>query len=216
MPIYNGIEFIDESVSSILNQTYDKWELIVGINGHTENSIVFNIAKKYNSLYSSKIKVIDFYKIKGKANTLNKMLLHCNYDYIALLDVDDIWHPNKLEIQSNYLNTFDIIGSRCVYFGDINEIIPNIPIGDISNFNFLSVNPIINSSSIIKKELCYWDDNIDGVEDYDMWLRLKEQSKKFYNCSEVLVKHRIHQTSAFNAQGNNLKVDNLIKKYTYN
>jgi len=40
MPIYNGIEFIEESVSSILNQTYDQWELIIGVNGHPENSPV--------------------------------------------------------------------------------------------------------------------------------------------------------------------------------
>jgi len=38
MPIYNGIEFINESVPSILQQTYGEWELLIGINGHPENS----------------------------------------------------------------------------------------------------------------------------------------------------------------------------------
>ena len=41
MPIYNGIEFINESVSSIILQTFGEWELIIGINGHPENSEVF-------------------------------------------------------------------------------------------------------------------------------------------------------------------------------
>ena len=44
MPIYNGIEFIEESVSSILQQTYANWELIIGINGHPENSSIYQIA----------------------------------------------------------------------------------------------------------------------------------------------------------------------------
>ena len=71
MPIYNGIEFIHESVGSVLNQTYDKWELIIGINGHLENSDVYKIAKNFENT-SNKIRVFDFYKIKGKSNALNE------------------------------------------------------------------------------------------------------------------------------------------------
>jgi len=215
MPIYNGIEFIDESVSSILNQTYDKWELIIGINGHPENSDVFKIAKEYEKK-SNKVKVIDFYQIKGKSNTLNRMIKYCNYNYVALLDVDDIWHNKKLEIQSLMLDKFDVIGSNCVWFGDRPGIIPSIPIGDISSFDFSSVNPIINSSSVIRKELCYWNSNYDGVEDYDMWLRLRKQNKKFFNYKEVLVQHRIHEASAFNAKGNHNKVNDLLDSYRFN
>ena len=47
MPIYNGIEFIDESVSSIMQQTYTEWVLIIGVNGHPPNSEVFQKAVKY-------------------------------------------------------------------------------------------------------------------------------------------------------------------------
>ena len=209
MPIYNGIEFIDESVISILNQTYNNWELLIGINGHIQNSEVYKIAKKYE--INEKIKVFDFYKIKGKSTTLNELIKLCNYDYVAILDVDDIWIFNKLEIQTAFLNKYDIIGSKCIYFGDIEGIIPNIPIGNISNYNFSLQNPIINSSSIIKKSLCFWNEN--GIEDYDLWLRLRQNNNTFYNCSEILVKHRIHKNSAFNSKGNHLLVKNLIKKY---
>ena len=45
IPIYNGVEFIEESVSSVLNQTYDQWELLIGINGHSQDSEVYKIAK---------------------------------------------------------------------------------------------------------------------------------------------------------------------------
>ena len=219
IPIYNGIEFIEESVSSILNQTYDKWELIIGINGHPENSDVYKIAKEYENKSGkaeqllSKIRVFDFHTIKGKSNTLNAMIQYCKYDHIALLDVDDIWHDEKLSVQSQILQSYDVIGSNCIWFGERNNVIPPIPLGDISNINFSLVNPIINSSSVIRKDLCYWNGNWNGIEDYDLWLRLRKQNKKFYNCKEVLVKHRIHSTSAFNSKGNHNRVKDLIQLY---
>ena len=215
IPIYNGVEFIEESVSSVLNQTYDQWELLIGINGHPQNSDVYKIAKEYEKK-SGKIKVYDFYTIKGKSNTLNEMIPFCNYDYVAILDVDDIWHPQKLKIQSQALNDFDIIGTQCIYFGErLNGITPNIPFGDISNIDFSLVNPIINSSTLTRKEFCYWKNMWDGVEDYDLWLRLRKQNKKFYNFKEILVKHRIHNTSAFNANGNNNKVGSLLVSHGF-
>ena len=210
MPIYNGIEFIDESVGSVLRQTFSEWELIIGINGLPENSDVYKKASEY---ISEKIIVVDFFNIKGKANALNEMIKFCNYDYVAILDVDDIWYPDKLKIQEPFINKYDVIGSRCVYFGDINNVVPPIPVGDFSEENFNIGNPIINSSCIIRKSLCFWNHKWNGVEDYDLWLTLQKQKKLFYNCSEVLVKHRIHKTSAFNAQGNNNLVDDLKKLY---
>ena len=64
-----------------------------------------------------------------------------------------------------------------------------------------------------KKSLVIWDKNYDGVEDYELWLRLWKQNNFFFNVPEILVLHRIHNDSAFNAQGNNDKVANLINKY---
>lgn len=213
LPIYNGVEFIEESVSSVLNQTYYEWELLIGVNGHPENSHTYSIAKEYEKK-SSKIRVFDLYKIKGKSNTLNEMLKFCNYKYVGLIDVDDVWHQQKLEVQTNlFIHNYDVIGSRCIWFGERPGIIPYIPTGDISEFDFGLVNPIINSSSLIKKELCLWNEN--GIEDYDLWLRLRKQNKKFFNCNEILVKHRIHNDSAFNAKGNDNKVDNLLVSHGY-
>ena len=198
MPIYNGIKFINESVPSILEQTYDKWELLIGVNGHPENSEVYKIAKAFEER-SDKIRVFDFYNIKGKANTLNEMIKYCNYDYIALLDVDDIWYPQKLEIQSIWLNAYDVIGTNCIWFGDRAGVVPPIPQNDFSNFDFAKVNPIINSSVVVRKELCNWNEN--GIEDYDLWIRIRKQNKRFYNCPQITVKHRVHNLSAFNSGG---------------
>lgn len=210
MPIYNGIEFINDSVSSVLKQSYTQWELIIGINGHPENSETYQIAKKYAEK-DDRIFVYDFYEIKGKANALNEMLKYCNTNHIAMMDVDDLWAENKLKMQIPFLEEYDVVGSRCVYFGEKNTI-PNIPVGNISEFDFRKVNPIINSSSITRKELCYWNDN--GIEDYDLWLRLRKQNKKFYNCSNLLVMHRIHSFSAFNSKGQETQKKALLAYFS--
>lgn len=210
IPIYNGIEFISDSVQSVILQSFEEWELLIGVNGHPQNSEVFKKAKQYEIL-DKRIKVFDFFTIRGKSNTLNEMVKYCKYNYVALLDVDDIWYYKKLEIQINFLSTYDVVGSNCVWFGDIEDVIPKIPIHDISNFNFAEVNPIINSSSIIKRELCHWNEN--GIEDYDLWIRLRKENKKFYNCPEILIKHRIHKQSAFNSKGNHDKVIPLLESY---
>lgn len=209
IPIYNGIEFLKECLDTVLYQTYKDWEIIIGINGFKENSDTFKFAKTFEN---EKIKVYDFYTIKGKSNTLNEMIKYSTYSWISILDVDDKWLPKKLESQIRFLNDYDVIGTQCKYFGNL-KLTPKIPLKDISDFNFLNVNPIINSSVIIKKELCFWDCNFDGVEDYDLWLKLWKQNKKFYNVDSIQVLHRIHQSSAFNAQGNNLKVNSLKQKY---
>ena len=133
MPVYNGIEFLNESLNSILHQTYPHWELLIGVNGHEENSNVYQIAKQYEG---DKIKVFDLFSLKGKSITLNKLKAHSNYDYIALIDVDDIWDTNKLKVQSKYLDKYDVIGTNCIYFGDMPGRIPRLPLGDLSNFDF--------------------------------------------------------------------------------
>lgn len=212
IPIYNGIEFIDESVQSVINQTFSDWELLIGINGHPENSSIYHKAKHYESV-DPRIKVYDFFHLSGKSNTLNHMITLCKYEYISLLDVDDAWHPKKLELQIQHLE-YDVIGSRCVYFGNMNGIVPDIPLGNISTFDFTKVNPIINSSCIIRKEFAFWDSSVDGVEDYDLWLRLRKQGKSFYNCSQILVKHRIHGSSAFNTQSHDDKLQKILSNYS--
>jgi hypothetical protein len=116
-----------------------------------------------------------------------------------------------LETQLPFIVDYDVVGTQCIYFGDDREgTVPTIPISDISNHDFFKGNPIINSSSIIRKDLCQWDSKFDGVEDYDLWLSLRAKNKRFYNCSQILVKHRLHPESAFNAKGNNNLVAELL------
>lgn len=216
IPVKNGVEFLQESVQSVLEQTYQDWEIIIGVNGYPFHSDVFKIANEY---INDKIRVFDLgiltkdNETNGKSVALNKLLEYARYDYIALLDVDDIWLPNKLELQMPYIYKYDVIGSQCIYFGD-SSISPPIPLGDITDYNFALGNPVINSSAIICKSICYWNARMSGVEDYELWLRLNRDQKTFYNCSEILVKHRIHNKSAFNnSPAQKTDLENLISIY---
>lgn len=209
IPIYNGIEFIKECLESIESQTYKEWEVIIGVNGHSKNSSVYNIAKKYEK---ENIKVLDLYTISGKASALNEMIKYAKYDWISLLDVDDLWLPEKLECQVPYMIDFNVIGTNCIYFGEIEGVVPSIPYGDFSEYDFKKGNPIINSSVLLRKELCWWD-NSCIVEDYDLWMRLRKQNKKFMNVGKVMVRHRIHFNSAFNSKGNSNGVKKMLDKY---
>lgn len=208
IPLYNGVEFISESVTSVLNQTYENWELLIGVNGHPANSDVFKKAKEYES---DKVRVFDFHWLKSAPLTYSELKKYCNGDYIATLDVDDKWVPEKLEKQVPFMEKYDVIGTHTQYFGDISTS-PNIPMGDITNYDFFMMNPFINSSIIIKKELCNFPDSF--VYDYDLWLTLFKQRKRFYNVDEKLTLHRVHKSSFFNSGGqNNNKVPDLLKSH---
>ena len=216
MPIYNGIEYIDESVTSVINQTYGDWELVIGINGHEPDSIVYKMAKQYEDL-DGRIKVYDMHTIRGKSNALNAMLSYCSYEWVSILDVDDTWLPEKLSKQIPYMKTHDVVGTKCIYFEGLNGTVPQIPVGDITAFNFKTVNPIINSSCLIKKSLAIsygWNAKYDGVEDYALWLQLRRNKITFYNVDEVLVRHRIWQNSAYNSKDNSAKLAEALSAFT--
>ena len=73
------------------------------------------MAYDYQEL-DEKIKVLDLFQIKGKSNALNEMIKYCKYEYVAILDVDDIWLPEKLEKQAVYMNQYDVIGTKCLFW----------------------------------------------------------------------------------------------------
>jgi len=220
IPLYNGIEFLPISLGSVCQQTFKDWRVLIGINGHEPNSGVCQKARtlakalieKYK-LSSHKIQVIDLPQtIKGKPAALNSLVTSTKSQWVSILDVDDFWMPNKLESQAPFMETHDVIGSVCHYFGDMSGI-PQIPIGDFSDADFIQGNPIINSSVLMKTHLAkYKEDEI--LEDYELWLHLryKETNIQFFNVSEILVGHRIHKQSAFN----NMNIDyvpGLLARY---
>jgi glycosyltransferase involved in cell wall biosynthesis len=87
---FNGHKFIEESINSILNQTFNDFELLIGLNG--ENKTTKNILKNYND---NRIKIFDYGNDKGKSKTLNKLLQVAKYDWVGIQDDDDVWLPQK-------------------------------------------------------------------------------------------------------------------------
>lgn len=139
----------------------------------------------------------------GKSSTLNALLGYAS-DIICLLDVDDVWAPTKLEKQLPWIEQYDVVGTGCQYFG-LRQGSPAIPFGEIPSQMFMGVNPIINSSAMFHSSLAGWDADWEGIEDYEMWLRLNHEGRKFFNVSEKLVYHRIHGSSAFNTKQFDIK-----------
>ena len=206
IPLFNGIEFIQECFESVEKQTNKKFEVIIGINGHPHNSETYKYASEYKS---DIIRIIEYLDVKGKSKTLNMMVKDAKYDVICLLDIDDKWHPKKLEYQVKLKSKYDVLGTVCQYFGD-NNIIPKIPLKEIDPDTFLTINPVVNSSCMLNKSDCKWRDHI--LEDYDLWLKLNHQNRTFYNIPYILTYHRIHDKSFFN-NSNNDYVDDLRKEW---
>lgn len=209
IPLYNGIEYLDQCIRSIQSQSYPFWKILVGINGHPSNSDVYQKALQYQN---AKISVKE-YSTKGKPDTMNEMLNDVNSELICILDVDDWWTPNKLKEQMKIWNTglWDVIGTQCHYV--INEKTrgsPNLPFGYVKDFR--TCNPLINSSALMKKSDAHWTNDFFGLDDYELWLRLFHKGKKFFNLSEKLTYHRIRNDSAYNTKNHHL-VENLKKRY---
>jgi glycosyltransferase involved in cell wall biosynthesis len=197
IPLYNGIEFLEEAVQSILAQTYNDWTVIVGVNGWPSGSEVYHQALRICSI-DIRIRVLDLHEIRGKSAALNAMCMHVLTPWVALLDADDVWHPKKLSTQITFLDTYDVIGSQCMYIGERQGTVPYIPLEDITYIDFKQLNPIINSSALIRTSIAHWNEENNILEDYELWLTLRAEGKRFYNVPQILVYHRIHSSSHFN------------------
>lgn len=214
---YNGERYITKSIESILNQTFQEFELLIGFNGTTDNSK--NIVSEFND---PRIRVFDYGSDKGKAKTLNKLLKEVRYDWVAIQDDDDIWIQNKLLKQSELIDKdYDVIGTQIQYIDKNEYFLQNTPKlatkHELIKENcLLGINQIANSSSIIRKkslEECKgWKDELEALEDFDLWLRMLKSNKLFINLNEVLVLHRLHEHSNFNTKSwDNLKIENIKK-----
>jgi glycosyltransferase involved in cell wall biosynthesis len=205
---YNGEKYLSLAIESVLNQSFKDFELLIGFNGTTDNSK--EIVKKYND---SRIKVFDYGDDKGKSKTLNKLINQSKYDWIALQDDDDFWMPTKLERQIPFTDSYDVIGTFISYINENGEItgspdLSRFPI-DIIRFSMSGFNQVANTTAIFKKSIALeiggWKDNLDGIEDFDFWLRLMRLGKKFINVPEELVHHRLHSKSNFNTKSYDVK-----------
>ena len=222
IPIYNGEEFFTSCLQSILQQTSLPNEILIGINGHAiDSALVQTIQQQVQNVDISLRRQVQIqvfvYEKACKTSTLNALVREANSYYVALLDVDDEWLPEKLYHQRQILTQYDldVVGTHCQYIGDSNTN-PYLKTGFLKPSDLTCMNHIINSSMLIKKTLAVWDALYTGVEDYELWLRLNQQGCNFYNIHHILVHHRIHKNSSFNSKNQDRPMDLINKFYLRN
>ncbi|GAB4374225.1 MAG: hypothetical protein Kow00121_18330 [Elainellaceae cyanobacterium] len=98
-PFLNAERFFEEAIESVLAQTYGNWELLLIDDGSTDDSTA--IAKRYASQYPDRIRYLEHegHQNCGKSTSRNLGICHAQGEYIALLDADDVYLPQKLEQQ---------------------------------------------------------------------------------------------------------------------
>jgi hypothetical protein len=164
--------------------------------------------------------MIDYGQTPGKSRTLNLMLENVETEYTCLMDGDDIWNLQKLEKQVNSREDFDVIGTMAHYINEKNEIIHTLNLdlesGLIKSGLEKGHNQIINSSSMIStsclRQAGGWDHEVEGMEDFDLWIKIHLLGKRFKNLHEPLVYHRIHQGSNFNAKKLPITIEDILKR----
>ena len=100
MPSYNTASFIEETIQSVLNQTYTNWELIIVDDCSTDNT-----DEVLENIKDSRIRYFKNDKNSGAAVSRNKALREAKGQWIAYLDSDDLWMPEKLEKQIHFMET---------------------------------------------------------------------------------------------------------------
>ena len=215
LPVHNDEKFIGRTLLSVINQTHKDFTCLIGFNGTRDLSkeIVNNLVADDN-----RFKVFDYGTDSGKSKTLNKMLSEVKTDRFCLIDGDDIWVDTKLETQIKFSKYYDVVGTLACYIDESDNIFHYLPLSEnndeISNGIIRGHNQIINSSCMVNTEDALsvggWDHAVEGLEDFDFWVKLYKKAKTFYNIQEYLVKHRIHSNSNFNAKKLDVSVNDIL------
>lgn len=194
IPVYNCENTISQTLDSVLSQNFDDYELILVNDFSSDNTI--GIINDYKEKFE-KVTIINNAKNFGVAESRNIGVKNANGIYIALLDGDDIWMPDKLKKQKCIIEktNCDIC---CTSYNFIDENSQNIKStyvvpGCITYKMLLKENYIGCSTAIIKKELVLQNpmDKRYQHEDYALWLKLSRNGAKIIGIAEPLVKYRI-------------------------
>lgn len=193
MGAYNAEKRISKAIQSIIDQTFDDWELIVCDDGSTD--LTANVVKSY-SQKDQRIKLISNKKNSGLAFSLNNCILNSTSEYIARMDDDDISFPDRLRLQYLYMENnpeCSILGTaRKIYdengiWGE--EIKPHI----VTKNMIIKTTPFIHPSVMIRrKDLIevgmYTVSNITmRTEDIDLWIKLYTAGKIGHNLNQFLI-----------------------------
>jgi len=214
MPIYGVEKFVAAAIESVLAQSFKDFEYIIVDDVSPDNSL--EICRGYSD---SRIKIISHEQNRGLAGARNTGIRAASGEYIALLDSDDLWEPNKLELHVAHLGSDTSLGvsfSRSAFIneeGDRLNTYQMPKLTDITADHLLCRNPIGNGSApVIRKavfedigftenlygndEVFYFDDRFRQSEDIECWIRIASLTDwKIEGLTEALTLYRLNSGS---------------------
>lgn len=207
--VKNGEDMLEDTVDSIINQTFIDWEFIIIDDGSTDRT---SLILKDLSEKDPRIKIISTKGI-GRAKALNLAIDNAKGIYIANVDVDDPSHPRRLEVQLNMLENnsfYSCLFSESVFLWE-NEIpvwenldsYEHTVIEEISEVLY-KYNPLNHSSLFVPKELLIgigkYDEARKSLLDYELWLRIIKHGHRIGNIKCKLASKRIHKNQSFESK----------------
>jgi len=215
MSVYNAGDFLHESISSIINQSFLDFEFVIVNDGSNDESQ--KIIKSYND---SRIKLINNKTNVGLTKSLNIGLSKCRGKYIARMDADDFSMPSRLKIQCDYLKSnpsIDIIGTNAYKIINNKRIRTTLPLEDKRiKWQLLFSAPIIHPSVMVRanvfKKFGNFNSKLIAAQDFEYWCRVSEHVQ-FANLPDVLHNIRIHSksiSSVKNKEQENSRLETLV------
>lgn len=199
MPVYNCRPFIEESVNSILNQTFEDFEFIIIDDCSTDGTYEY-----LQTLTDPRIIIIRKVKNSGYTISLNMGLKMAKGMYIARMDGDDISFPDRFEKQVTFMDENpDIILSGGGYKAIDSDFkfIPRTSSEDIV-LELMSLSPIAHPTAFFRSDILnsnslQYNTQYEPAEDYKMWTTLVEYGK-LANITDIILHYRIHPNQTTN------------------
>jgi glycosyltransferase involved in cell wall biosynthesis len=191
IPVYNGSNYLKEAIDSALAQTYKNIEIIVVNDGSTDNGATEKIALSYGG------KIRYFKKTNGGvATALNFGIEKMTGDYFSWLSHDDMYRPNKIEIQIRFLEQFKnrkIVLYSNYYIYDVSRNVEtkvNIPTTEFENKpEYLLFREALNGITLLVPRIAFdrcgvFNVNLRTTQDYDMWFKFMQDGYEFVHQQE--------------------------------
>ncbi|MDQ3110739.1 MAG: glycosyltransferase [Bacteroidota bacterium] len=194
LPYYNAEEFLQESISSILNQTFTDFELIIIDDGSTDRS-----AEIISGQNDPRIRVIRNEKNYGLIETLNTGFRNAKGEFIARMDADDISRAERFEKQVSFLEKNSAVGVCGTWMHMIhnNKVYKHRYLtSDLIKSALVFNNPIVHPSVMLRKTILPGDGQVYNPayphgEDYALWISLSDKTD-FAVIGEPLIEYRAH------------------------
>ncbi|WP_303004387.1 glycosyltransferase family 2 protein [Bacteroides congonensis] len=195
LPVYNCEDYIYESVQSILEQTFEDFELLIINDGSTDKSKQIIL-----SLDDKRIRYLENRTNQGLIKTLNKGLHFSEGEFIARMDADDLCVNTRFQMQLEYFRqerNVDILGTNQYIIGT-NERILHQSDNEENKVRLLLQPAVAHSSVMIKKRALtrnklYYDKAALYAEDYKLWIDSSLCGLSIQNLPEYLCGYRIHE-----------------------